>query len=150
EYVRYERDGAGSCNIVEPFQRCMDRNRRAAASRTIFHDDDGRYLERVLSNFDGFGHYRTITTGGNFDAGNVRVETTQYNPSPAPTDNWVLDVYSHRDVTEGGVTARIEYSFDTANGFLNCRRTLKNGVGRSGNDVLVVFSGTLGDVTKEA
>ena len=60
-----------------------------------------------MSNFDGLGHYRTTTTGGNFDGENVKVHFTNFNPGSMPDadDPWLVNLFDETSVTEGGETA---------------------------------------------
>jgi hypothetical protein len=75
-FGRYERERVGT-GVNAPY----DTNRRVVSARTVFNDDSGRYADADYSSFDGLGHYRTTTTNGNFDAGNVREAFTNYNPT---------------------------------------------------------------------
>jgi YD repeat-containing protein len=54
-------------------------NARVRYERTAY--EDGKYTEVKYSNHDGLGHYRRVTTGGNFERANQRVTFTNYNPA---------------------------------------------------------------------
>ncbi|HEV2915335.1 MAG TPA: RHS repeat-associated core domain-containing protein [Pyrinomonadaceae bacterium] len=76
-YVRYETDlYVGS----DGWGSAVDSNARLAASRTVYHDDEGRYTEEQYYNFDGLGHYRTTEYFGNLGSGDRRIEVIRYNP----------------------------------------------------------------------
>lgn len=136
-FVRYERERAGT----ETERSQYDTNRRVVTQRTLFNDDGGRYADVDFSSFDGLGHYRTATTNGNFDAGNVRETFTNYNPAAgtctldsngdctgftmlSPSAPWVLGTYTATRVTEGATAVHAEYCFDSASGFLLLQRQL--------------------------
>jgi RHS repeat-associated protein len=105
-YVRYESSGS-----VCPGTFCVGGNRRLASARTIYKDDTGRavtaagseepWTSVVHSEFDGLGHYRTVTTDSNFfnvsfrsqgsnvvAAGNRRTSRTGYNQNPGSVVTW--------------------------------------------------------------
>ncbi len=124
-------------------------NRRLQEERTIYHDDGNRYAGTVFSSFDGLGHYRTATTNGNFNSGNVRTTTTNYDSatgnypsggyvSPATSDPWVLETYDERTVSEGGTTYKEQFCFENATGYLQRRRTLAS-TGRQAKDAVVQY-----------
>jgi RHS repeat-associated protein len=130
-YVKYERDGSNPQEVGEAM------NQRLAYQKLVYVDDGNKYKETTWSSFDGYGHYRTETLGGNFDAGNARTTTTNVTPLVSP---WVLGVYDRIDRTEGGDTARQEFHFAQTTGFLDCVRTLRAGTGRGANDLLTRFT----------
>ncbi|MFL6193494.1 MAG: RHS repeat domain-containing protein [Thermoanaerobaculia bacterium] len=174
-YVRYERDQhALYCTAEDAFSYdCENINRRMASSRTVYHDDAGRYADTNHSNFDGLGHYRATATDGNFTTGNVKSTDKSYNPTRGryeidqatntpvagvhtfsmlvPTDPWVLETYSSEKVTEGTNVAYVESCFEAGTGFLQRRRNLAgNGTAQGVNDVLAVFGrDTKGNLTSE-
>lgn len=145
-YVSYERD-----TLSEPGEPgYVDANRRLLSSRIVYHDDGARYADSTNSSFDGLGHYRQVATNGNFDAGNVRTTFTDHNPGQGsypgsftmllPSAPWLLETFTYQDQTEGGVTARVEACFDSANGFLKRTRRLKTGTAAGANDVVVLHT----------
>ncbi len=127
-------------------------NRRLAEEQTVYVDDDNRFAGTVYSDFDGLGRYRTATTNGTFDAGNVRVTNTNYNPDvgsyseqapgaftpPSTTDPWVLNTYDETSVTESASTHKQESCFEASTGFLERRRSLE-GASQGADDVIVDF-----------
>jgi RHS repeat-associated protein len=158
-YVLYDADQRPAS--WEGQQELYAVNRREKSSRTVYHDDGNRFADLTRSDFDGLGHYRTETTGGNFGAGDVRTTTTAYNPArgtyfidPAtnqpgaghnftvwpPASPWVPETFESRQVDEG-TTAFSKYCFDANTGFLLRQRTLKNpGTAESNTDVLAVYT----------
>lgn len=161
-YVRYEWDAEDPPPV--PGQTpSADLNRRLASDRTVYHDDGDRFAEVDRSRFDGLGHYRTVTTGGSFGAGNVRTEVTEYNLArgnynhlgqgsftmlPA-SEPWVLGTYGERRSTEAGVTAVEQACFEELTGFLLRRREL-TGISPGPHDVLRVFDRDLaGNLVRE-
>ncbi|MBZ0089221.1 MAG: hypothetical protein K8H90_02465, partial [Thermoanaerobaculia bacterium] len=149
-FVGYERDVDSP-----PFAWLEDAfyfNQRLLASRTYFDSDGGKFTESRSSDFDGYGHFRTMTKTADFDAGNNRVETATFNSETGtyPTAfvqrsfgaAWLLGLFDATQVTENGDTARSEFSFDSNTGFLECVRRLRSGVGRNGHDILVKYTAT--------
>ncbi|MCU1246672.1 MAG: hypothetical protein JWN02_2582, partial [Acidobacteria bacterium] len=79
-YVRYERDGPATGNLI-----AGDLNRRVAGSRTVFNDDENRFVESDAADWDGLGHYRLTSQRGFLGTpvtGTVdaRESFTRYNP----------------------------------------------------------------------
>jgi RHS repeat-associated protein len=152
KYVRYHNDGEGD------YYR--HGNRHPAASLTIYWDDvidagtgTYRWASVESSDFDGLGHFRTSTTGGNFEpnaAANTIQTTTDFNPlrgtypdtfvMPSAGVPWIIGLYDRQDRSFGGATARQELYFDPSSGNLLRTRTLKNGTTRNANDIVAVFS----------
>jgi hypothetical protein len=101
EYAHYDVDSLGGSDIADATQN----NPRMQSGRTIYADDAQHYAEITYSSFDNIGHYRTATTGGNFEAGNVRSVTTDYTvatgSAPAPpvpvASPWVLSLIDRID-----------------------------------------------------
>jgi RHS repeat-associated protein len=133
-------------------------NQRLESSRLEFNDDPGKFADVTLSNFDGLGHYRTVSTDGNFGNGDESVATTNFNATsqnyvwdanlgglPPPyvmlpvTTAWVLDRFDFTQVSEGSSTFRSDYSFDVTTGFLNSVRSRKVAGELGTNDVLAYF-----------
>lgn len=141
-------------------------NRRMTGSRTIFHDDGGRYVDSSFSDFDGVGHFRTVTTTSDFpDGSNARTVTTDFNPARgtyavnphwngykpehdyvpiAPGEPWILGTFVSSEVSEpgalGNTVAKSEFSFDPATGALQCQRILAAGTSRSGGDLVTILT----------
>lgn len=149
-YVQYENSGT-HCRDDSP-TGCVQANRRTRAESTKYHDDGDAATWTVHSDFDGLGHYRTTTTGGDlfrttFPAeiagGDERVVTTRYNPAvtfdpvtfavnlPA---TWLLDTYDQVVTTERqngstdpqlpAASTVVKYKFNATTGFLEERRVL--------------------------
>jgi RHS repeat-associated protein len=156
-FVAYERD-AGPIDAGD-FQANLDRNRRVAASKTVYEDDGGKYEATVSSSFDGLGHYRQTDLSGTFDAGNTAAGFTNYNASRGTYpgsfvmlnagEPWVLGTFTEQTRMEGGVTAKTEHCFDPATGFLLRTRTLKTGTGQGANDLVAAFVQSGGNLTRE-
>jgi RHS repeat-associated protein len=156
-YVLYEHDEVPlptSTPEGRLFDALHESNRRVKSRRTVYDDDGGTFAETVFGDFDGVGHYRTSTTGGDFDAGNVRETVTEFNPGlgtytvdqvtntttgdftpPATTDPWILGTFERQTMTEG--ESAISTSCFDANGFLTRRRMLA-GASEGSHDVLAV------------
>ena len=117
----------GGGPILEPY---YDRNRRLKSTRTVYHDDDGKFAQTTYPDFDGVGHYRTMETSGDFPAGNAREEETRYNPGlgtysvnqttntptgtftpPLVSDPWILNTFDRQQMTEGD-SATVTSCFD--------------------------------------
>ncbi|MDX1998979.1 MAG: hypothetical protein SF066_14780, partial [Thermoanaerobaculia bacterium] len=137
-YVSFERDAAIFCNV--PYgPDCPNTNRRLVGERTRYLDDienpnttpvTYRYADVARSGFDGLGHYRTATTGGNFGQADTATTFTNWNPGSSSTTTpplgspWVLDTYIERRTTEGISTVVQQACFDPTTGFLRRIRTL--------------------------
>ncbi|MEM7052740.1 MAG: RHS repeat-associated core domain-containing protein [Acidobacteriota bacterium] len=133
-WVRYERDPGG-------FLHAIDLNRREVRRRLDY--TGGTFAEERRSDFDGLGHYRTMTTAGNFGSANVRTEYTNYNPGngvPSPSQPWILETYTETRQTEGSASERQTYCFDSNTGALLRKRLLQNAAGEGRDDVLVNYS----------
>jgi hypothetical protein len=163
-YVRYEQDQAADASSPE----VANTNRREASNRNVYHDDVengvARFADTDKSNFDGLGHYRQITTNGNFGSGDVRTVFVDYDaatgtyPSatyqmPLPTAAWLPNIFALQKVTEGLSAQFVEFCYDRGNGFLRRLRrwsTTATSGGRSANDVLTIYTpDAYGQVDKE-
>ncbi len=146
-YVRYERDADSRCDpTTGPIPSCLNTNRRLASRRTVYLDDGNRYADVDDSDFDGFGHYRTEATNGNFGAGDQRTVTTSYNPGnvlPTTDDAWVLETFADRTVTDGVSTIKAQFCFDPNTGFLKRQRTYL-GTSPGAHDVVLVATADSG------
>ena len=156
-YVLYEHDRIPTPTPTPDgpmFNGLHESNRRVKSRRTVYHDDGGRFAQTSYDDFDGVGHYREMTTSGDFDAGNARVEITDYHPgfgtyevdqatntsignfTPPPASvPWILGTFERRTVTEGD-TSIATSCFDAA-GFLRRRRSFA-GAGEGSGDVIAV------------
>ncbi|HUP61014.1 MAG TPA: hypothetical protein VNA69_11400 [Thermoanaerobaculia bacterium] len=165
-YVRHHRDDPDD----------HKKGHRLESQRTFYHDGDtpaagdgsactksGSALRCTGSdstNWDGFGHFRTIANVGNFTAGgDARTVTTTWNMSGgvprtfSSTAPWILNTYESITAQEQGQTSKSEFCFDFLSGFLKRRRTLKNLDGTwSGRDLVVdlAMSSTTGNLESEA
>jgi RHS repeat-associated protein len=173
-YVRYERDTF----YTPDSRRQTDQNRRQVASKSRFYDDPGCpncATESVSSDFDGLGHYRTVTESSTFPGTPVRVSTTHYNANTnagtyVPTDPtapaqslpadymvpatapWLLELFDQRTATQGAETAKERDCFSLTTGLLLRRRTLSGSAdgcdqasGECPNDLVTVWSDTNND-----
>lgn len=142
----------------------LDANQRIESSRSVFDDDGGRFADVTFSSFDGLGHYRQATTGGSFDAGNARTDTTNFNP-PRGTyawdhansaygaghnftmwplaERWVLGTFTDTTASEGAQAIKAQYCFERDGtgftGFLSRVRSLKGSLAGA-TDVLAVHT----------
>ncbi|HEV7672039.1 MAG TPA: polymorphic toxin type 33 domain-containing protein [Thermoanaerobaculia bacterium] len=159
-YAKYDFDPFSGVPQLEERSRL---NQRTTQSETVYHDDPGgcsappgtsnpcRISTVVSSDFDGLGHYRTATTGGNFGNADLRTAFTSYNPGrgtypgsfvpPATaTEPWVLETFDRMTESEGGFTSRVDACFDPATGFLKRKRVFKTGTSPSTEDVVAVMT----------
>ena len=161
-YVRYENDDVDTCDVSGP---CLvDRNRRSHTENTVYVTDGNRNASVDSTGFDGLGHYRQATTGGNFGKGDVRSTYTAYNDDTrggasvgtylldsggnragtfvmlGASDPWVLGTSMWQRITENSVKARIDTCYDKSTGFLLRKRSLKSGETVGGNDLLSVYT----------
>lgn len=127
---------------------------------------------QTFTSFDGVGHYRNTEVTGSFPGHGFSPKRTQridYNPARGTypgsyvtfpsSDNWILETYESSQVEEdqdGNGTveneeiSRTEFEFDTATGFLSCRRQVKTGATLGNHDVTARFvPDEFGNVTLE-
>jgi hypothetical protein len=116
--------------------------------------------------FDGYGHYRHSTTGGNFPGQNVRTTTTAFNQSdPLVTTPgsgifdtgtfpgtfhewpaglpWILNLSTSVTTVEGSNAHKVLTSFDPGTGLLQRTRTLADNLAApaiTGPDLISVFT----------
>lgn len=111
------------------FDHTMLKNWRPVSTRTIFHDDllavgnetVKAYIDRESEDWDGYGHYGTVTVSGNLPGIAKRVTRTAYKPPSA--SSYVTGLYDSVTVEEGGKSYRTEFDF-AANGFLEKKRLI--------------------------
>jgi hypothetical protein len=158
-YVQYAFDDA--CGGA---QSCVDGNQRTTKERTIYHDDGDRIADVDYSDWDGLGHFRSVSVTGNFASGAQTIYTAYnmrdaaVNPAPpggsdgfiesgsypgsftAPTLNqaWILNTAPFRRVSDATGEATTQTCYDPYTNFLRARRVLKNG-SVSPDDLLTVF-----------
>jgi RHS repeat-associated protein len=146
-WVRYERDWSGD----------YYENQRLQSQHVVADDDTGCggacYADTDFYNFDGLGHYRGTTLGGNYAAGNYHDSYVNYHPETgnypsssfimvATSAPWVLNTYTDSHNTENGITWR-QFCFDSNTGFLLRQRniaTLGSSASPGWYDVLAVFT----------
>ncbi len=161
-YLRYERDeDFGLAPEIEDKSRL---NQRLAGERTVFHEASGgtTVADGERADFDGYGHYRSQTTGGTLPGNNVRTAAMGYNPvrgtygtgnfSRWPTSApWILGTYTFSWESEGAQLFYRSYCFEPNNGFLLGRRVhAANDAGYRANDLVETygFDGA-GNITSE-
>jgi hypothetical protein len=159
-FRNFERD-VTSCVGQDRF--CSDANSRMVRERTVYHDDNNAIADADSANFDGLGHYRTVTLGGTFSSGAATTVTAynkrdaDVNPSsgidsgtypgafnlPSGDTRWMINTASSVRHTEAGTTAITQSCFDPMTGFLRAHRVLSSNT-RSSSDVLTLFSSDSG------
>jgi RHS repeat-associated protein len=152
-YVIYDSDGRDSGSR-------QDRNHRPRYQKTVYHDDlDGsgnpHTDETIHSDFDGLGHYRSVTRRSSF--GPDKAVTTGFLPAgsyqlhpddssvitdsfnvPAITSPWIHGLSSGSTTSQGGLLSKRETCFDSATGFLQRQRLLA-GSSQHSKDVIAEF-----------
>ncbi|MBZ0115312.1 MAG: hypothetical protein K8J08_22855, partial [Thermoanaerobaculia bacterium] len=156
--------GNTSCSRLDEWYNL---NRGMDGSRTVFHDDADRWVDTELADFDGIGNFRSAVSKGNLwsdSANDERRESfTNYTRSPgtfpnggyihpSPSEPWILGVFDQVDTTEsdatGQVSSRVEMVFEDTTGALECSRTLRSGLNRTLQDIVVTYDRDLrGNVT---
>lgn len=143
-YAAYEVERSGTgCKLSGP--RCL-RDSRLKDSRTVFHDDGGRWVRTTRSDFDGLGHFRSTVTRSNFQktggpntsATLVQESFQNFNPGVGtlvlqpnhrvqtditPPTAWLLDIWNYRWDREGGDVRGGEAVFHATQGHLRYERT---------------------------
>lgn len=169
-YVKYEMDGVVSPTSPE---LALETNRRLIYTKTI-NDDDNSSVETTLSDFDGYGHYRTSTTrtiAGSYDE--TTTAYTRYNGTAtfsvdgsgnksgtftrlAQSSPWILNTFTNSSVTvqpAGGsaTTSNSVACFDSYGHLTSQRRyTSFNSTTPATTDLLSVFTyDSAGDLVKE-
>jgi hypothetical protein len=158
-YLAYELDPDAA---DDEFQ--FDKNARLSSTATYFLDDSTGdstephyYTAANYLGFDGFGHYRQTSTGGNFPGtGNNRTTFMNYNAAPVPLAPWLLTPFSEQCTVDettlrsgdiaasngscsslpGALISRMQFN---ANGLLTARRTLLQSSGQP-HDLLATFA----------
>lgn len=159
-YAKYEFD---PISTLPPLEERSRLNQRIAQNETVFHDDPPacnappqtsnpcRVVTVSSTDFDGLGHYRTTTTGGNFGNADLRTTFTNYNlgrgtypgsfVAPATSaEPWVLETFDWMTESEGGSTSRVDACFDRATGFLKRKRIYKEGTSPTNEDIVLVMT----------
>jgi RHS repeat-associated protein len=172
-YVRYERDVDGP---ISPFHPQFDSNRRSAADRTVFHDDENSWISTTRSDFDGLGNYRSSSTisnfgmlGGRYSAADAKTVIQMYNPGssfsidpftgqqrgnvvyPLVSAPWLLSKFTDKWTwSETSSDAeREQFCFEAATGFLQRKRTLVS-YEPAANDLVAMFTrNAKGNVVRE-
>jgi RHS repeat-associated protein len=166
-YLQYDKD---QLDNSWPASMLQQSNRRVKFEKTVFADDANHYTtvdySTLPENYDGMGHFRVVTTGGDF--GVSRQTTTAYNPGknypPATSPAewwphylpWVIDTYTSSKVSEGGNIALQESCFESSTGYLLRTRARKNtgtlgsDPARDRSDIITRRSHTSGNTTQEA
>jgi hypothetical protein len=140
-FVRWEHDPVVITDCTAELNaRCFDADRRQASEKTVYVDDANRFAATESSDYDGFGHYRTMATSGNFGAGDSRTVTTMYNPGnalPNPA-KWILGTYTEQTVAEGD-TQKNQFCFNANTGFLEKQRIYRVGTSPDAHDIVRVW-----------
>jgi hypothetical protein len=172
EWVAYAYDGSDGEGGL--------RNERESAHNTLFEDDTNCsgtcYASVNRYGFDGAGHFRQTSTGGNFPVdsaqhGNFKTTFVKY-PDLDAAGTWLLNHYTERCVADetsqrsaeisqcsslGASALMTQSCFDGSTEFLKRTRALSggvppasfNGTVPAANDVLAVYTQSLGNVTQE-
>ncbi len=169
-YVRFRRDPIPGASPVPSDPTCsqtancsrvdewFNTNRTVQATRTVFHDDEDRWVDSERNLFDGIGNFRQTVTTANLwsDSSNSerRESLTNYNrvtgtlpdttyTPPSPADPWVLGIFDSVEVAEddsqGETRSRVEYAFDDTTGAIQCTRSLGTGTTRDSGDLITTF-----------
>lgn len=158
-FRRFENDLASTSTRLTDQTRL---NQRLASERILHLDDGTTFEEMTMSDFDGVGHYRTSTTGGNFPGSNVRTVQVAFNndrgtygqPSYIPwpaSSAWILGTFASQTTTEGPFVEHRTFCTDTTGFTTRQRIHSANGTGRSNNDVVLVAAhDASGNVTSES
>jgi RHS repeat-associated protein len=126
------------------------------SSRTVYNDDSecgpggnaACYTQVTSSDDNGAMAFRTATARSNFPNAQTVVTTTALPTWTAAgladmTRPWLLDIFTEKTRTEGGVTAHEQFCFDTTGGAQSTgpllRHRLLGGSTPLANDVLTVF-----------
>jgi len=134
EFVTYERDGSHLGMLAED-----PSNVRVTSTRVRYDDDGDRYVDTEYDDYDGYGHFETVTTdGGTFTPGLLRTVTTDY--TPRTDDLWLLGLAQSSKTVEGDTTLKTEFCFHPTHGHLSRKRSIASLAGtRGATDVITVF-----------
>ena len=152
-YVIYDSDGRDS----GPNQ---DRNHRVRYQKVVYHDDldengEPHFVETAHSDFDGLGHYRSVSSTSSF--GPEKILATSYLPAgsyqlhpdtgavitdtfdqPSTTAAWLWGLSTGSTTTIGTAVSKREMCFDATTGFLERQRILA-GSNQQAQDLVVEF-----------
>jgi RHS repeat-associated protein len=159
-YVRYEHDvPIPTATSVTERSRL---NQRMASQRTAFNDDPaGGYQDEDYTNFDGLGHYRSLTRNGNFFASGY-ASYTHFNAAqgtygqagyvpPSASSPWTINRLAYHWTSDGVQLLFTWVCMDPQTGFLSGRRTILSGDGSfRTNDLVEVFTSSAGNVASES
>jgi YD repeat-containing protein len=133
-YVRYEQDA-----VTDP----QANNPRVAARNVIRSDDANKNVLSESTDYRGYGRYRVQTVSGTAIPNTTRVTTTEYL-DPQATGPWRTNLYSSVTTTDtyptGTSTAKTLFTFNSATGFLEEKRTLRNGSTTAADDLQAKFT----------
>lgn len=123
----------------------------------IFHDDTGCggacFIASENSEDNGTGVYGKVVQTSNFPGAVTKTTTTKYTQwALADIVNaakpWITTLYSERTVEAGAETRRELACFNSATGFLDRHRLLRNAASPGAADLLTVYQpSALGDVS---
>lgn len=116
-------------------------NRRSFAQRTYHYYTGGsHYTESTSSDYDGYGHYRSVNSKASFDSVE-RTTTTAYKGGQYAPDGtsfsiiaagepWLTELYdsvqsTHTDAAGTQTTSRTDFCFDPLTGFLKGKRSAR-------------------------
>jgi len=100
-------------------------NVRMVQKSTTFNDDGGKQITASYTDWDGFGHWRTVTESG-FGMAAPRVTRTNYIKvtfvhAGGITDT-KSDIYNYREVSDGNsVVTRSDYEYDAVGRLITSR-----------------------------
>jgi RHS Repeat. len=157
----------GSGHLARATFVVYDDQYRVGSQEVVSYDPTAssqRYLNSArtdYSDFDGYGHYRSVATSGDF-AGQTaaRTVTTAYNKADAdvggtiydtgtvggtfhtwPEDRrWLLNLYTSVSVTDGTSAQKSLACFDTETGFLSLTRSMLGTSPNHSHDVMARFT----------
>lgn len=159
-YVRYTSEWNHRCSATElDGPDCYQRNPLLVAERTVYHNDEDRYVDVARSRYDGAGHFERVDTSDDFvrPNGSTRWAETEYTvtgstvlaidpntghvnvgtPSsylPTSDEPWILHPYSKQTSHGGGRTYVTESVFDEK-GLVECTRRWR-GLARAPQDLV--------------
>ncbi|HEY0140963.1 MAG TPA: hypothetical protein VGF48_08705 [Thermoanaerobaculia bacterium] len=157
-WVRHDVDDIGVTPPTEP-----QAPHRLAAQKTEYTDDTGCggvcWTSSESTDWDGYGHYRVVTTKGNFNGSTLapewRKSTTSWNKENGvartilPGHKWILNTFEDVTTTDGSKTIVQQSCFDLNTGFLKAYRQLAGQTPWSSDLVAIYDKDTSGHFVSE-
>ncbi|HEY2031324.1 MAG TPA: hypothetical protein VGH20_19170 [Myxococcales bacterium] len=146
-YSAFEQDTNCNADALE----CAATNRRLSGTKEVYWDDldatgAARYKDAASSDYDGLGHYRTVTSTGTLGSADALVSRTSFVPlagswpssfrAPSMYDRWLAETWSTRTQTRATSASETDACFDAFGGLVRTRTLLTPSSGPGPHDLV--------------